>query len=79
MTVIKVAPELWSTNVFPEGVIEQWLLPDGAPVKEGKAIALVRVEDALHELTAPASGRLRTDLRAGSVVDPGMAVGRILP
>jgi hypothetical protein len=76
--VIKVAPELWATNIFPEGIIEKWLVPDDALVRQGGAVAVIRIEDTLHELIAPATGRLRTDATAGSIIDPGMAIGRIL-
>lgn len=79
MHEIYVAPELWASSLFPEGVIEKWLLADGAPVKAGRAVVAVRVEDALHEIIAPADGRLAADVKAGSVVDPGMVIGRIVP
>jgi pyruvate/2-oxoglutarate dehydrogenase complex dihydrolipoamide acyltransferase (E2) component len=77
VTDIRIAPALWASSLFPEGILEKWLRPDGAEVKAGDALATIRIEDARHELLAPASGRLRTDLREGSLVDPGMPVGRI--
>jgi len=74
---ITVAPELWSSSVLPEGMIEAWLIPAGSYVESGKPVAKVRIEDALHEIIAPASGWLRTSLAAASVVDPGTVIGRI--
>ncbi len=74
---IKIAPELWASSVLPEGMIEAWLMPAGSYVEGGKPVATIRIEDALHEIVAPASGRLRTDLAANSVVDPGTVIGRI--
>ena len=53
---IAVPPELWANSLMPEGVIEQWLKPDGCFVLEGEPIAKVRIEDAVHEIVAPASG-----------------------
>lgn len=59
ITNVAVSPDLWATNVLPEGIIEQWLSPDGGRVEAGDPIATVRIEDALHDLVAPARGRLR--------------------
>ena len=74
---IKVDPELWRSSILPEGLIEKWLKPDGAFVETGEPVAAIRIEDALHEIMAPASGWLCTDMRPDSVVDPGMVIGRI--
>ena len=78
ITKIEVAPNLWTTSLLPEGLIEQWLFPDGSFVEAGDPIATVRIEDALHELTAPARGRLKIGMRANSVVEPGMGIGNIV-
>ena len=78
ITKIEVLPDLWTTNVMPEGVIERWLFPDGSRVEAGDPIATVRIEDALHELVAPARGRLNIGLRVNSVVEPGTAIGTVI-
>ncbi len=74
---IAVAPDLWATAVLPEGLIEKWLFPDGTFVEAGDPVATVRIEDALHDLVAPARGRLSIGLRTNSVIEPGMVIGNI--
>lgn len=77
-STIRVAPELWSCNMLPEGVLERWLRPDGSEVQAGDPVATVRIEDSLHELAAPAGGRLRTDLKINSIIEPGMVIGSVV-
>jgi len=78
ITKIEILPDLWATNVMPEGVIERWLVPEGSRVEAGDPIATVRIEDALHELVAPARGRLNIGLKVNSVVEPGTAIGTVI-
>jgi pyruvate/2-oxoglutarate dehydrogenase complex dihydrolipoamide acyltransferase (E2) component len=78
ITKIAVTPDLWAASVLPEGLIERWLIPDGAFVEAGDPVASVRVEDALHDLMAPARGRLCIEIKANSVIEPGATVGRIV-
>jgi hypothetical protein len=61
----------------PEGVLELWRQHDGMLVRAGACVADVRIEEALHKLTAPASGRLHILVRSNSVVEPGTVIGRI--
>jgi len=79
MTDIHVPEALWTTSLLPEGVLEAWRRQDGALVAAGDDVAEVRIEDALHELTAPRAGRLRILVAPNSVVEPGVAIGRIDP
>jgi len=78
ITKIAVSPDLWATSMLPEGVIERWLYPDGSRVEAGDPIATVRIEDALHELVAPARGRLNIGLKVNSVIEPGTGIGTIV-
>ena len=77
MMQISVDPDLWATNLLPEGVLEQWLRPDGAFVELGEPLVAVRIEGALHELMAPANGWLTTDSKVNSVIEPGAIIGHI--
>jgi pyruvate/2-oxoglutarate dehydrogenase complex dihydrolipoamide acyltransferase (E2) component len=77
MTPIRVETELWATSLLPEGMIEKWLVPDGAFVETGDPLAALRIEGALHELIAPAEGWLTIDRKANDVVEPGAVVGHI--
>jgi pyruvate/2-oxoglutarate dehydrogenase complex dihydrolipoamide acyltransferase (E2) component len=63
--------------MLPEGVLERWLLAEGAMVEAGKPVAAIRIEDALHNITAPATGRLTETAAVNSVVEPGTSIGRI--
>jgi len=76
-TEIRITADLWASSMLPEGIIEKWIMPDGALVETGEPVAAIRIEDALHEIAAPASGRLTADLKANSVVDPGTVIGHI--
>jgi hypothetical protein len=77
MIAITIPQELWVSSILPEGILEQWLKPDRSRVQKGDAIATVRIEDALHTLMAPATGRLTIVLPANAVVDPGASIGRV--
>jgi pyruvate/2-oxoglutarate dehydrogenase complex dihydrolipoamide acyltransferase (E2) component len=75
---VKVPPEFWASSIMPEGVVEQWLRPDGSEVEAGDPVAAIRVESMLHQLPAPGAGVLRVLSRTNSVVDPGYVIGRIV-
>jgi pyruvate/2-oxoglutarate dehydrogenase complex dihydrolipoamide acyltransferase (E2) component len=78
ITKIAVTPDLWAASVLPQALIERWLLPDGTVVEAGDPVANISVEDALHEIMAPARGRLSIELKANSVVEPGTTIGRVI-
>jgi biotin carboxyl carrier protein len=71
MPDIKIDEALWASSIFPEGMVVRWLIPDGTRVSAGHAIAEVRIEDALHEITAPTNGRVTIIAGENSVIDPG--------
>jgi hypothetical protein len=75
---IKVDEALWRSSILPEGVLDDWLALDGAEVVMGHAVAVVRIEDAQHDLVAPATGRLQILTRPNAVIEPGTLIGRIV-
>jgi pyruvate/2-oxoglutarate dehydrogenase complex dihydrolipoamide acyltransferase (E2) component len=77
MTPIRVEPDLWATSLLPEGMIEKWMLPDGAFVEAGEPVAALRIEGALHELQAPAEGWLSIYRKTNAVIEPGAVIGHI--
>ncbi len=77
MTPIRVESELWATSLLPEGMIDKWLVPDGAFVEAGDALAALHIEGALHKLIAPAEGWLTIDRKANDVIEPGAVIGHI--
>jgi pyruvate/2-oxoglutarate dehydrogenase complex dihydrolipoamide acyltransferase (E2) component len=63
---------------LPEGIVEQWFVASGTIVTAGERIAEVRIEDARHEITALASGRLTIVAEANAVVEPGSLLARLV-
>lgn len=74
---IRIAEDFWSTRMLPEGIIERWVVADGAIVTMGAPVAEVRIEESLHEILAPASGRLVTYASNNDVIEPGSVIGQI--
>jgi pyruvate/2-oxoglutarate dehydrogenase complex dihydrolipoamide acyltransferase (E2) component len=74
---IQIDADLWASSMMPEGILERWLVQDGAPVLLGQAVAEVRIEDALHELLAPGAGRLRQAVFANDLIEPGSVIAHI--
>lgn len=77
ITQVRVDPDLWATCLLPEGIVERWLQCERAFVETGQPLVAVRIEGALHELLAPASGWLAIERRTNSVVEPGAVIARI--
>jgi pyruvate/2-oxoglutarate dehydrogenase complex dihydrolipoamide acyltransferase (E2) component len=63
--------------MLPEGLVERWLVTDGAQVQAGQVLAEVRVEDALHEIAAPASGRVSIVSRENCIIEPGSLLAQV--
>jgi len=76
-SVIFASPELWATRILPEGILERWIFEDGGEVEVGDPVAMVRIESALHDILAPAKGRLHIHSKANAVIEPGCAIGCI--
>jgi hypothetical protein len=62
---------LWRNSMLPEGILERWFVADGETARAGHAIAQVRIEGALHDIVAPATGRITISAPRLSVLDPG--------
>ena len=77
MLDLKVPDDLWATATLPEGVLERWLVSNGATVRAGEPVAIIRIEEALHEIMAPAHGRLAIIAAESSVIEPGTLLARV--
>jgi len=77
MVQLVVAPDFWVNRIYPEGLIEDWLVPDGTAVQAEQPVAQLRIEGELITLKAPAAGRLMIDSRKNSPVEPGSVIGHI--
>jgi len=77
MVEVLVDSSLWASSMMPEGILERWRVADGAVVAAGDVIAELRVEDALHEVTAPASGQLTIAVPASAIIEPGLLLAEL--
>ena len=78
MRTINLDEALWRNSMLPEGILERWLVDDGAAVAAGERIAEVRIESSLHEIMSPGGGVLAIIAKQNAVVEPGLAIGRLL-
>jgi pyruvate/2-oxoglutarate dehydrogenase complex dihydrolipoamide acyltransferase (E2) component len=60
-----------------EGDLAQWLVEDGAQVKEGDPIYVIETGKSAQEITAPATGRLVQKVAAGQTYEVGTEIGEI--
>ena len=77
MQDINIDEALWASSAMPEGTVVRWFIPDGTIVTAGHPIVEVRIEDALHEIMAPASGRLIIVAAANNVIVPGSLLAQL--
>ena len=77
MPDIHVSEGLWSTGMLPEGILERWLVEDGAKVQVGEALAAARIGEALHEIVSSAEGHLTIMAPAGDLIDPGCIIAQV--
>lgn len=77
MVDIMIASDLWGSSMLPEGILEQWLVPNGKAVRAGELVAVVRIEDALHEIAAPVAGMLARAMKPNEVFEPGAIIGQV--
>jgi pyruvate dehydrogenase E2 component (dihydrolipoamide acetyltransferase) len=61
-----------------EADISEWLVPDGANVTKGQPIAELETAKVRVEILAPEGGTLRIVVAAGSVIEPGALVAKIV-
>lgn len=74
---IRIAEDFWAGRMLPEGIVERWIAANGTQVEAGSPVAEVRIEDSLHEIIAPASGRLVTFASNNDIIEPGSVIGQI--
>jgi pyruvate/2-oxoglutarate dehydrogenase complex dihydrolipoamide acyltransferase (E2) component len=68
---------LWRNNMLPQGILESWLVADGETAREGHAVAQIRIEGALHDIVAPATGRLTIAAPKLAVIEPGFLLATL--
>ena len=60
-----------------EGVLTEWLVPDGAQVNEGDPIYSLETGKSIQEIQAPTSGRLTQRASVGETYPVGTDIGEI--
>lgn len=65
---LAIADERWEPGIEGVFVLEEWLKPDGAKVKEGESIAIVRKDNESNEIVASVSGTLKHLNETGDVI-----------
>lgn len=60
-----------------EGVLVEWLVPDGTQVTEGQPIYNLEIEKSTMEVEAPAAGMLKQIGKAGETYQVGDTIGEI--
>jgi pyruvate/2-oxoglutarate dehydrogenase complex dihydrolipoamide acyltransferase (E2) component len=60
-----------------EGVIAEWLVPDGSIVTAGTPLYSIESEKSAEEIEAPASGKLRIMIQPGGTYPVGTVLGII--
>lgn len=73
-TQIKLPKLGFSMN---EGTVAEWMVADGAEVKEGAPLYSLESEKSVQEIEAPASGTLKILKPAGEVYEVGTVIGEI--
>jgi hypothetical protein len=74
---VNVSESLWETSILPEGIVERWFVQDGGITERGHRMAEVRIEGALHDIVAPATGRLSIQAQALHIIEPGQLLATV--
>ena len=61
-----------------DGTLAEWLVPDGATVKQGDLIYTLETGKATQEIEAPAAGTLKQKAAAGELYEVGTEIGEII-
>lgn len=62
-----------------EGILVEWLAPDGATVSEGQKLYILELEKSTLDVESPAAGVLRHVGVQGETYKVGDVVGEIAP
>ncbi|MBK5010931.1 biotin/lipoyl-binding protein [Pseudomonas sp. S60] len=61
-----------------EGTLAEWLVADGATVKEGEVLYALESDKSVQEIEAPASGTLKIVAPAGETYEVGALLAEII-
>jgi pyruvate/2-oxoglutarate dehydrogenase complex dihydrolipoamide acyltransferase (E2) component len=60
-----------------EGEVKEWLVEDGAAIKEGQPLYLLEAEKSANEIESPASGKLKILKPTGETYEVGTVIAVI--
>jgi pyruvate/2-oxoglutarate dehydrogenase complex dihydrolipoamide acyltransferase (E2) component len=60
-----------------EGTLVEWLITDGAEVKEGQVLYSLESDKSVQEIEAPATGKLRIAAAPGETYKVGTVLAEI--
>ncbi len=60
-----------------EGVLSEWLVAEGATVKEGEPLFSIESDKSTQEIEAPATGVLKILKPAGETYEVGTVIGEL--
>ncbi|HKQ84047.1 MAG TPA: lipoyl domain-containing protein [Steroidobacteraceae bacterium] len=60
-----------------EGTVVEWLVPDGAQIKEGQPLYSLESDKSVQEVESPATGRLKILKAPGTSYVVGTVLGEI--
>ena len=61
-----------------EGTLAEWLVPNGAEVRQGQPLYSLESDKSLQEIEAPASGKLKIIATPGTSYKVGTVLGEIV-
>jgi pyruvate/2-oxoglutarate dehydrogenase complex dihydrolipoamide acyltransferase (E2) component len=60
-----------------EGEVKEWLVEDGAAIKEGQPLYLLEAEKSANEIESPATGKLKILKPVGETYEVGTVIAVI--
>jgi pyruvate/2-oxoglutarate dehydrogenase complex dihydrolipoamide acyltransferase (E2) component len=60
-----------------EGTIAEWLVSDGAVVKEGQPMYVIESDKSTQEIESPASGKVKIIGQVGEVYQVGTVIAEV--
>ena len=60
-----------------EAILSEWLVSDGAEVKEGEPLFVLESDKSQQEIESPASGTVKISAQAGESYKVGAVLGEI--
>lgn len=76
MSTLILLPRLGTT--LTDGRLAEWIVADGAPVRQGEPLYSLESEKTVQDIEAPASGTLRILKPAGETYEAGTVIGEIV-